>query len=228
MDDSSSNFSAQQARIARVKHICDQYPPVVNLTQNDVPRGTEYISPSTNLNPDFVFAQDPEFDPVARGPFLRNYGWVFTDKWAIEYAKNLKLTVDIDEDEDEDEEELVQLLGGETTVDCASITDDSVVMQHKGLRQAVSLAVQDDIISDIENRMGFRVFLGYPVSFDYDFMVVLCTNYNIAKRQWIIERVTRKDIDETIATLSEIMAEPGEESKEVMWWYAQENPIGWY
>ncbi|KAH9939002.1 uncharacterized protein BXZ73DRAFT_76163 [Epithele typhae] len=217
MDDSS----AQQARMARLKHICDRYPPVANITPYDVPLGTEYISPSTNLSPDVVFAPDPEFNPAAGGPFLRNYGWAFTDKWAIEYAKKLKLTVDIDDDKPD----FVQLLGGATTIDCASITDDSVVMQHKGLRQWVSLAVHDDIISDIEDHVGFRLFLGYPLSLDYAFMVVLFTNYNLTKRQWIIERVTRTDIHTAITTLSAIMAEPGEKSKEVMWWYAQGNPI---
>ena len=85
--------------------------------------------------------------------------------------------------------------------------------------------MRDAVLLHIEGQIGVTLDLGHPFCDEYPSMIVLYTNYNVMKRTWIIERVTRKRVATLIQKLSRIMAEPGEETKEIMWWYARENPI---
>ena len=87
------------------------------------------------------------------------------------------------------------------------------------------ILVRDAVLEHIRKEVGFTLSLGHPFCDEYPSMIVLYTNYNAMKRTWIIERVTRKRLKAHVQRLSRIMAEPGEETQEIMWWYARENPI---
>ena len=89
------------------------------------------------------------------------------------------------------------------------------------------MSAGEDVVEDIAEKLGFGFSLDYGTPFCHEYMgmVVLYTNYNIQRRHWIIDRLAGS-VKKAIKILNRIMAEPGEEEKQPMWYYdAVEIPI---
>ena len=84
---------------------------------------------------------------------------------------------------------------------------------------------RDAVLQRIEKEVGLPLDFRHPFTGHYPPMVVLYTNYNLRKQVRVIERVTGLRIKAHVEKLSRIMAEPGKETKQTLWWYACENPI---
>ena len=180
--------------------------------------GQSYVPPTKMLDPRIVIAPDKEFDCRFDDLLLLNYGWGFTDKFAFAYAKRHSLELELYQ------ESYIEL-GGREIIKCAELADDPPEKQIDALWQKMRILVRDAVLAHIRKEVGFTLDLGLPFCDEYPSMIVLYTNYNAMKRTWIIERVTRKRLKAHVQRLNRIMAEPGEETKEIMWWYARENPI---
>ena len=180
--------------------------------------GQSYVPPTKMLDPRIVIAPDKEFDSRFDDLLLLNYGWGFTDKFAFAYAKRHSLELELYQ------ESYIELAGREI-IKCAELADDPLEKQQDELWEEMCILVRKAVLLHIEKAIGFTLDLGDPFCDEYPSMIVLYTNYNVMKRTWIIERVTGERMATHIQKLSRIMAEPGEETKEIMWWYARENPI---
>ena len=193
------------------------FPPSADLDVEDLPRGTKYIPPSVVPSRSFLLRND-EYDPCGNGPWLRHYGWGLTEAFAFDYAKRHALELKLGFPD------LIKL-AGRPVIPLAELSDDAPEKQVAKLWANIRVMVLDVVLEHVEAQVGFSLELADPFCGDYVSMVALYNNYNIARRHWIIERISRGPIEEVIAKINKIMTPPGEQEWTPMWWYGRENPI---
>ena len=164
------------------------YPPAQCLSRRDLPNGTKRIPVSKVPSRRVLFGSKNDFDPMEDGPYLRNYGWAFTDAFAFDYARRHSLALDLSPYPG------LKELAGRAVVKFADLSDDPPEKQSSELWANLRVMVCDVVLEHIEGEMGFSLELGDPFCGEYTSMIVLYTNYNIVKRHWIIERITRRGV----------------------------------
>ena len=70
----------------KMQRLYKLYPPAQNLSRRDLPNGTKRIPVTKVPDRRVLFGPKNDFDPMEDGPYLRNYGWAFTDAFAFDYA----------------------------------------------------------------------------------------------------------------------------------------------
>ncbi|KAH9916730.1 uncharacterized protein BXZ73DRAFT_105708 [Epithele typhae] len=210
----------------KYKAFCDTFHPVPVLQREDVPKGTEFFDPKYNDQltreqlHSLLYGPDPEFSPMEGGPLLRYYGWVFTENWVIKWARDINLTVLIQA------EYLVrhpELISDDEQFELASFPDDSPLFTDPDLRGIVSALARWRVVRHISELVVLSLDIEIPIAYGYKQMVVFCTNYTVARRLWLVGSMG--DECDIMESLDRYMAEPGEESKEGLWYFAADNPI---
>ena len=202
----------------KLERLYKHFAPQQGLSKRELPRGTKRIPIMTVPDIDYLLSDDDGFDHRGDGPFLRNYGWAFTDAFALDYAKrhDLQLYLSLDPD--------LEALAGRSIIKFAELSD-AFEEQNPELWPHICVMVRDVVLEHVESQMGFTLALGLPFSAEYPSMIALYSNYNIAKRHWVIERITRRPVRESITKLIKIMTPPGGKEPKPLWWYDRENDI---
>ena len=195
------------------------FPPQERLDILELPNGKTPIRSTRQLKQVLLSSTDNDFDPMGDGPYLRSFGWAFTEEFAFDYARRHNLEEDLSYDD-----ELVDL-AGRSVFKFAELSDNPPEKQIEKLWANLRMIACDLMLDHIQKEMGFSLEIAYPFSGEFMFMLVLYNNYNIAKRYWIIERLSGTSVPETAGKLNKIMTAPGEEERKPLWWYDRENPI---
>ncbi|KAH9916720.1 uncharacterized protein BXZ73DRAFT_52795, partial [Epithele typhae] len=156
-----------------------------------------------------------------KGPPLLLYGWTFTDDWVLDWARKLKHTINL-------KATLFRSPGSQSAevFHCADLKAGDAIDER--LRKHVVLVTRQKFLKDLIKELGAEIgFESLLCSMEYDSMYVLWTNYNFAERQWILERRCHENMKLEWSTfmesMNEIMAEPGQTTKQPMWWYSSLN-----
>ena len=149
-----------------------------------------------------------------RKPPLYNYGFPYTDKYALEYARRHHLTIPI---ADEDRE----AFGGRTILDMADIDDAWMEADEEigSFARSVSCTL---MLKDLSHRCGFVLGQGRPFSMDWDGIVSLWSNYNVKDRFDLCGSGYEKVVD----ILKDAMNETeGHNSPGAQWWFDWDNNV---
>ena len=146
-------------------------------------------------------------------PPLYHYGFPYTDKFALDYARHHHLTIPI---ADEDRE----AFGGRTTLDMADLRD-SQIETDKDIRLFAKSISSMLMIEDLSRKCGFTLDQGRPFSKEWDGIVSLWSNHNVEERfEWC------PDYEKVVDTLKDAMNEiEGHKSLKAQWWFDWDNDV---
>ena len=146
-------------------------------------------------------------------PPLYHYGFPYTRKYAIDYARRHHLTIPV---ADEDRE----TFGGRTILDMADI-DDAWIEADEDIRAFATSVSSMLMIKDLTRRCGFNLDQGRPFSKEWDSIVSLWSNYDVEERfEWC------PDYEKVVEILKEAMNETEEhKSFKAQWWFDWDNDV---
>lgn len=149
-------------------------------------------------------------------PPILYYGWAYSEKWLLEYAKAHNLVFYFTREYYEATQRGM--------IEYGKLTDDCEDMQNKESRDFLIGCLDILVRRDLEKRCGVDLEIGIPFCDQrkYCGVFALYTNYNAEKRCNEIEDVV--DIDEVCVEMNKAMNECGNEAK-LMWWFDVDNPI---
>ncbi len=149
-----------------------------------------------------------------RTPPLWRFGFPFKYQYALEYARRHALTIEIHEDERDAFE-------GREVLDFSE-TDDSW-LEDEDLAVFLKSASEMMMVRDLSRRCGFRLELGSPFTDDWDGLVSLWSNYNIAEK---FKQCGRNNHGKVTTILTEAMNE-GKQHPDSFgeWWFDWNNEV---
>ena len=146
-------------------------------------------------------------------PPLYHYGFPYTRKYAIDYARRHHLTIPV---ADEDRE----AFGGRTILDMADL-DDAWLEADKEIRLFAATISCTLMLDDLGHKCDFVLGGGRPFGKAWDRIVSLWSNYNVEERlQWC------PDYEKVIDTLKNVMNETEEHKYlDAQWWFDWDNNV---
>ncbi|PIL27143.1 hypothetical protein GSI_10284 [Ganoderma sinense ZZ0214-1] len=145
---------------------------------------------------------------------LYHYGFPFTARYAINYARRHHLTVEVDEEDRE-------FFRGYTVLDFADI-DDEWLESDSDLKRIATCISRTLMLGELSRRCRFALRMGRPFSDDWDGIVSLWTNANFDERFDECH-----DHEEVIEVLKDAMNETkGHNSLKPQWWFDWNNDVG--
>ncbi|EJF61578.1 hypothetical protein DICSQDRAFT_180597 [Dichomitus squalens LYAD-421 SS1] len=145
---------------------------------------------------------------------LYHYGFPFTYKYAIEYARRHHLTIPLAEEDRE-------TFGGQAVLDMAEL-DDARLAADEDIRVFAKSVSRNLMVRDLSRRCGYTLDTGRPFSMDWDGIVSLWTNYDVEERfVWCYDH--KKVVDILKGAMNET---EWHNSLKAQWWFDWDNDVG--
>ncbi|KAI1795052.1 hypothetical protein LXA43DRAFT_62357 [Ganoderma leucocontextum] len=146
-------------------------------------------------------------------PPLYHYGFPFTRKYALDYARRHHLTIPLAV---EDREKL----GGRPELDFADL-DDSLLAADREVRVFAAAMSCTLMVEDLSRKCDFPLHMGRPFTDAWDGIVSLWSNYDVEQRfDWC------EDHEKIVKILRAAMNEAdGHNSLKAQWWFDFGNEI---
>ncbi|PIL37574.1 hypothetical protein GSI_01268 [Ganoderma sinense ZZ0214-1] len=150
-------------------------------------------------------------------PPVYHYGFPFTRKYALNYARRHHLTVPLAvKDRDK--------MGGRPVLDFADL-DDALLESDRAVRMFAATMCISLMIDDLSRKCDFPFDMARPFSDAWDGMVSLWSNYDVERKlHWCEEPSEFKKI---IEILTAAMNETDDhKSLKAQWWFDWDNESG--
>ncbi|EJF59642.1 hypothetical protein DICSQDRAFT_181805 [Dichomitus squalens LYAD-421 SS1] len=163
--------------------------------------------PTENITPELLGGH-------GRSPPLLLYGWTFNHDYFLEYAKRHRLTLEVPE-------QARQRLGCATEeFNFADVTEEHC--RDEQLLKELRSAARFVSVCHLREASGLAFTIGRPLSLEWDRILYVWTNYDMAER-YLGDGLSQKGrFEEAKKVMDEAMNEclPDGKKSELLWWWS--------